>query len=192
MIELVTIKTKDNTFVLTTKPTKNNEIKQYNINHIIKSIKEIEKTTSKLNTLIIAIKTNQLLYLHNPDYANSKDNILLSKSLLNDCCLFDLTDCFFGGLFNDLKKYSLINLLNIMNIPKVQSFMLINSLCMCNDQREHINYVVYFDNQPKRQLKYIQKLVITEIFSMNIYLRYLFSNRKNNQDIFLYLLSNLE
>lgn len=179
MRELVITKTKNN-YCLTTKLIKKHSITQLNINHVIKAIKEIEKTTNKLNTLIIAIKTNQLLYLYDPNYLYSNDINIFSENIINSSnMIFDLTDVLHLTYFYKLYHYPLLGLLYIMDIPKIQAFMLINSLCMVNDYMDCTYDSMFFDGSKQFQLEYVQKYVINEILSMNVYLNYLDDNTKN-------------
>lgn len=187
MKELVLTKTNNN-YCLTTKPIKKHGIKKLNINHVIKAIKEIEKTTNKLNTLIITIKTNHLLYLYDPNYLTSNDIEIFSENILGTSnTIFDLTDVLHLTYFSKLYNYSLFQLLYIMDIPKVQSFMLINSLCMVNDNMNCTYDSLAVDGSKDFRFKYIQKYVISEILSMNVYLDYLVDSTTKNKLCELFL-----
>ena len=143
-----------------------------NINDVIIALKEVKKNNNKLNHLIVVLKVNKLLYYNDVSYYNSNENKMLSKYLLNEVDrIFDLTDILDTDYFNILDRVGLMELLYIMDIDKKIFFKLLNSLYSLSDfKNDNIDII-----NKEYALNHIRKMVLKDVFNMNLYLKCLTS-----------------
>lgn len=138
--------------------------KPMNINHIIHALKTIKEEANNVNSLLIFMKTIQIIINYNPSYTTECNTI--SKAIYNN---FEVAyEIYYTGIFEWLNQYSLIQLLNLLCIKKETSFLLLNSLSMCND------IVNYKGGGAFNNIHCIYKMFFNELKTYDIFLNALF------------------
>lgn len=133
-----------------------------NINHVIQALRKIKTETTPVNSLILTIKTIQILIQHNPKLTEDVEHI--TKSLYDE---FEIAyEIYHHRYFEYLNYYSIVQLLDLMKIKEDTRLELITSISMCKDIKKNEDGLFGCVGS----LKWVHKSFFNEVLKLDIYL----------------------